>query len=67
MESDTAGVSRWLGRVNFETGAVYLGGIKDYIPEIRRCRRLLLIGKYSKSSYSCLADRTVPVPVFSRK
>ncbi len=25
---------------------VYLGGLKEYIPEIRRCRRLLLIGEY---------------------
>lgn len=31
------------GRVNFETGQVILGGIKDYMTEIRRCRRLLFI------------------------
>lgn len=32
------------GRVNFENETVILGGIKDYIPEIKRCRRLILIG-----------------------
>lgn len=32
------------GRVNFENEIVVLGGIKDYIPEIKRCRRLILIG-----------------------
>lgn len=32
------------GRVNFENETVVLGGIKDFIPEIKRCRRLLLIG-----------------------
>lgn len=32
------------GRVNFDTNQVTLGGIKEYIPEIKRCRRLLMIG-----------------------
>lgn len=32
------------GRVNFENSQVILGGIVDYLPEIKRCRRLLLIG-----------------------
>lgn len=31
------------GRVNFDTNQVYLGGLKEHINEIRRCRRLLLI------------------------
>ena len=31
------------GRVNFEEKKVVLGGIKDYMPEIKRCRRLLFI------------------------
>ncbi len=31
------------GRVNFDTKEVKLGGIKDYMNEIRRCRRLLFI------------------------
>lgn len=32
------------GRVNLDKETVVLGGIKDYLPEIKRCRRLLLIG-----------------------
>ena len=31
------------GRVNFDANLVVLGGLKDYICEIRRCRRLLFI------------------------
>jgi len=31
------------GRVNFETNQVVLGGIKDYLQEMHRCRRLLFI------------------------
>lgn len=31
------------GRVNFDNDQVLLGGIKDHISEIRRCRRLLFI------------------------
>ncbi|EHB12127.1 Glucosamine--fructose-6-phosphate aminotransferase [isomerizing] 2 [Heterocephalus glaber] len=32
------------GRVNFETNTELLGGLKDHLKEIRRCRRLILIG-----------------------
>jgi len=31
------------GRVNFDSNLVVLGGLKDYMTEIRRCRRLLFI------------------------
>jgi glucosamine--fructose-6-phosphate aminotransferase (isomerizing) len=31
------------GRVNFETNQVNLGGLKEHISEIRRCRRMLFI------------------------
>merc|ERR1719430_131183 len=37
-------VNTMRGRVNFEAESVILGGILGYVPEIRRCRRLLLIG-----------------------
>ena len=37
-------VNTMRGRVNFDTENVVLGGLKAYIPEIRRCRRLLMIG-----------------------
>ena len=42
------------GRVNFETDQVLLGGIKDHISEIRRCRRLLFIA-CGTSYHSALA------------
>ena len=32
------------GRVNFDNFSVTLGGIKEFITEIKRCRRLILIG-----------------------
>lgn len=32
------------GRVNFKKQTVTLGGIKKFIPQIRRCRRLIMIG-----------------------
>lgn len=44
FEQPESVVNTMRGRVNFETGTVVLGGIKTYIPEIRRSRRLLLIG-----------------------
>merc|ERR1712235_74228 len=44
------------GRINFKQHEVTLGGIKDYIPEIRRCRRLLLIG-CGTSYHSAIASR----------
>ena len=44
------------GRVNFSTKKVVLGGIKDYISEIRRCRRLILIA-CGTSYHSAVATR----------
>lgn len=44
------------GRVPLEGYNVTLGGIKDFIPEIKRCRRLLLIG-CGTSYNSALATR----------
>jgi glucosamine--fructose-6-phosphate aminotransferase (isomerizing) len=44
------------GRVNFETGEILLGGIKDHIQEIRRCRRLLFIA-CGTSYHSAIATR----------
>ena len=43
-------------RINFETETFVLGGIKDFIPEIKRCRRLTLIG-CGTSYHSCIAAR----------
>ncbi|GIY67066.1 glutamine--fructose-6-phosphate aminotransferase 2 [Caerostris extrusa] len=46
------------GRVNLTEETVVLGGIKDYIPEIKRCRRLLLIG-CGTSYHSAVATRQI--------
>ncbi|CAF0764622.1 unnamed protein product [Brachionus calyciflorus] len=44
------------GRVNFEKSQVVLGGLKDYIAEIRRCRRLIFIA-CGTSYHSAVATR----------
>ena len=49
-------VNTMRGRINFQDMKVTLGGIKDYLPEICRCRRLLLIG-CGTSYHSALATR----------
>ncbi|XP_065216265.1 glutamine--fructose-6-phosphate aminotransferase [isomerizing] 2-like isoform X1 [Planococcus citri] len=56
FEQPESVVNTMRGRVNFETSQVVLGGIKDYIPEIRRCRRLMLIG-CGTSYHSAIATR----------
>ena len=43
FEQPESVVNTMRGRVNFDTNQVVLGGIKDYMHEIRRCRRLLFI------------------------
>jgi len=49
-------VNTMRGRLNFNTKKVILGGIKDYINEIRRCRRLILIA-CGTSYHSAVATR----------
>jgi glucosamine--fructose-6-phosphate aminotransferase (isomerizing) len=44
FEQPESVINTMRGRLNFENQSVTLGGIKEYIPEIKRCRRLLLIG-----------------------
>ncbi|XP_077999413.1 glutamine--fructose-6-phosphate aminotransferase [isomerizing] 1-like [Glandiceps talaboti] len=44
------------GRVNFEDKRIVLGGLKDHLSEIRRCRRLLFIA-CGTSYHSALATR----------
>ncbi|XP_078715725.1 glutamine--fructose-6-phosphate aminotransferase [isomerizing] 1-like isoform X1 [Lampetra fluviatilis] len=46
FEQPESVVNTMRGRVNFDdfTGTVLLGGLKDHIREIRRCRRLIVIG-----------------------
>uniref|UniRef100_A0A1B0CWY2 glutamine--fructose-6-phosphate transaminase (isomerizing) n=1 Tax=Lutzomyia longipalpis TaxID=7200 RepID=A0A1B0CWY2_LUTLO len=56
FEQPESVVNTMRGRVNFESETVTLGGIKDYIPEIKRCRRLMLIG-CGTSYHSAVATR----------
>ncbi|XP_050297868.1 glutamine--fructose-6-phosphate aminotransferase [isomerizing] 2-like isoform X1 [Anthonomus grandis grandis] len=56
FEQPESVVNTMRGRVNFETKTVTLGGIKEHIPEIKRCRRLMLIG-CGTSYHSAIATR----------
>ncbi len=56
FEQPESVVNTMRGRINFEKEEVTLGGIKDFIPEIKRCRRLLLIG-CGTSYHSAIACR----------
>ncbi|XP_044252502.1 glutamine--fructose-6-phosphate aminotransferase [isomerizing] 2-like isoform X1 [Tribolium madens] len=56
FEQPESVINTMRGRLNFETKTVTLGGIKDYIPEIKRCRRLMLIG-CGTSYHSAIATR----------
>ncbi|XP_025095011.1 glutamine--fructose-6-phosphate aminotransferase [isomerizing] 2-like isoform X4 [Pomacea canaliculata] len=56
FEQPESVVNTMRGRVNFETNQVVLGGIKDYMHEIRRCRRLLFIA-CGTSYHSAVATR----------
>ncbi|XP_057670011.1 glutamine--fructose-6-phosphate aminotransferase [isomerizing] 2-like isoform X4 [Diorhabda carinulata] len=56
FEQPESVINTMRGRLNFENGTVTLGGIKDYIPEIKRCRRLMLIG-CGTSYHSAIATR----------
>lgn len=56
FEQPESVVNTMRGRVNFTEEKVILGGIKDYIPEIKRCRRLMLIA-CGTSYHSAVATR----------
>lgn len=56
FEQPESVVNTMRGRIDFENGNVVLGGLKEYISEIRRCRRLLLIG-CGTSYHSAIATR----------
>jgi glucosamine--fructose-6-phosphate aminotransferase (isomerizing) len=47
-------VNTMRGRVNFDTRAIMLGGLKAYLPVIRRGRRLLFVA-CGTSYHSCIA------------
>jgi len=51
-------VNTMRGRVNFDTHKVTLGGLKSYLPTIRRCRRIVFVA-CGTSYHSCLATRAI--------
>lgn len=51
-------VNTMRGRINFDTRSVTLGGLKAYLPVIRRCRRLIFVA-CGTSYHSCIAVRPV--------
>ncbi|CAN7993015.1 unnamed protein product, partial [Ixodes hexagonus] len=58
FEQPESVINTMRGRLNFQKESVILGGIKDYITEIKRCRRLLLIG-CGTSYHSAVATRQI--------
>lgn len=46
------------GRIDFKNKVVTLGGLKAWLPTIRRCRRLIMIA-CGTSYHSCLATRSI--------
>lgn len=46
------------GRIDFENSVVTLGGLKQFLPTIRRCRRIIMIA-CGTSYHSCLATRSI--------
>lgn len=60
FEQPESVINTMRGRVNFETNQVILGGIKDYMHEIRRCRRLLFIA-CGTSYHSAVAVSSTPL------
>lgn len=58
FEQPESVVNTMRGRINFEQEVITLGGISEFIPEIKRCRRLLLIG-CGTSYHSAIACRAL--------
>lgn len=58
FEQPESVVNTMRGRVNFDHGAVQLGGLKAYISTIRRARRLIFIA-CGTSYHSCVATRAI--------
>ncbi|XP_033127318.1 glutamine--fructose-6-phosphate aminotransferase [isomerizing] 2-like [Anneissia japonica] len=56
FEQPESVINTMRGRVNFKEKQVYLGGLKDHLSEIHRCRRLLFIA-CGTSYHSAIATR----------
>jgi len=51
-------VNTMRGRVNFDTNKITLGGLRAYLPIMRRCRRIVFCA-CGTSYHSCLATRSI--------
>ena len=58
FEQTESVVNTMRGRINFDTHTVTLGGLKEYISSIRRCRRMVMVA-CGTSFHACLAVRCV--------
>eukprot|EP00048_Salpingoeca_helianthica_P021670 m.13678 g.13678 ORF g.13678 m.13678 type:complete len:681 (+) comp6239_c0_seq1:71-2113(+) len=60
-------VNTMRGRVDFDAGRVVLGGLRDFIPDMKRCRRLMFIacGTSYNSAIACrqFLEETTELPV----
>jgi glucosamine--fructose-6-phosphate aminotransferase (isomerizing) len=59
FEQPESVVNTMRGRVNFEENTVTLGGLKEFMSEIKRCRRLLFIA-CGTSYHSTVAVSVIP-------
>ncbi|XP_071765813.1 glutamine--fructose-6-phosphate aminotransferase [isomerizing] 2 isoform X1 [Centroberyx gerrardi] len=58
FEQPESVVNTMRGRICFDTNTVVLGGLKDHLKEIKRCRRLIVIG-CGTSFHAAVATRQI--------
>ncbi|KAK2904075.1 glutamine--fructose-6-phosphate aminotransferase [isomerizing] 2 [Channa argus] len=58
FEQPESVVNTMRGRICFDTNTVILGGLKDHLKEIKRCRRLMMIG-CGTSFHAAVATRQI--------
>ncbi|CAJ1058592.1 glutamine--fructose-6-phosphate aminotransferase 2 [Cheilinus undulatus] [Xyrichtys novacula] len=58
FEQPESVVNTMRGRICFDTNTVVLGGLKDHLKEIKRCRRLIMIG-CGTSFHAAVATRQI--------
>ncbi|KAM7417769.1 hypothetical protein PAMA_017423 [Pampus argenteus] len=58
FEQPESVVNTMRGRICFDTNTVILGGLKDHLKEIKRCRRLIMIG-CGTSFHAAVATRQI--------
>lgn len=58
FEQPESVINTMRGRIDFDTNTIRLGGLLEYLPTIRRCRRIIMIA-CGTSYHSCLATRAI--------